>query len=67
MDEETDWRRKWERLKHWGSTISPQAVVHLGHMPWALTERRRRRRRAVFMKYGYYLLRYDFYVTLHLF
>jgi hypothetical protein len=41
MDEETDWRRKWERLKHYGSTISLQAVVHLGHMPWALTKRRR--------------------------
>jgi hypothetical protein len=40
-DEETDWRRKWERLKHEdsvykGSTISLQAAVHLGHMPWAL-------------------------------
>jgi hypothetical protein len=44
MDEETDWRRKWERLKHKGSTISLQAEVLLGHMPWALKKRTRRRR-----------------------
>jgi hypothetical protein len=25
-------------------TISLQAEVHLGHMPWALTKRRRRRK-----------------------
>jgi hypothetical protein len=44
-DEETDWRRKWERLKkHWGSKISLQAEVHLGLMPWVLTKRRRRRK-----------------------
>jgi hypothetical protein len=42
-DEEIDWRRKWERLKHEGSTISLQAAVYLGHMPWALTKRRRRK------------------------
>jgi hypothetical protein len=42
-DEETDWRRKWERLKHYGSTISLQAEVHLEHMPWALMKRGRRR------------------------
>jgi hypothetical protein len=35
-DEETDWRRKWERLKHYGSTIGLQAAVYLGHRPWAL-------------------------------
>jgi hypothetical protein len=42
-DEETDWRRRWERLKHEGSTIRLQAEVHLGHMSWAPTKRRRRR------------------------
>jgi hypothetical protein len=36
MDEETDWRQKWERLKHKGSTMGLQAAVHLGHIPWAL-------------------------------
>jgi hypothetical protein len=37
-DEETDWRRKWERLKQSGSTISLQAVVRLGHMPWKIRQ-----------------------------
>jgi hypothetical protein len=32
-DEETDWQRKWERLKHEGSTMGLQVAVHLGHMP----------------------------------
>jgi hypothetical protein len=41
MDEETDWRRKWERLKHYGSTIRLQAEVCLGHMTWALTKKKK--------------------------
>jgi hypothetical protein len=43
-DEETDWRRKWERLKHEGGTISLQAEVHLGHMPWALTKEKKKKK-----------------------
>jgi hypothetical protein len=42
-DEQTDWWRKWERLKHLGSTISLQAEVYMGHMPWALTKRKKKK------------------------
>jgi hypothetical protein len=46
-DEKTDWRRKWERLKLYGSTISLQAAVHLGRMPWALTKEEEEEERMV--------------------
>jgi hypothetical protein len=39
-DEATDWQRNvgTSKILAWykGSTISLQAAVHLGHMPWAL-------------------------------
>jgi hypothetical protein len=41
-DEATDWRGKWERLKHEGSTISLQAEVHLGHIPRALMTKKKK-------------------------
>jgi hypothetical protein len=52
MDEATDWQRNVGTSKilprYKGSTISLQAAVHLGHMPWALMTKKKKKR-AVFL------------------
>jgi hypothetical protein len=45
-DEETDWRRKWERLKHLGSTMGLQAYVASRAYALGPDVRRRRTRQS---------------------